>query len=318
VNVPVDIVVVGEALIDLVDPGDDSPALAHSGGSPLNVAVGLARLGQSARFVGRFSHDPFGTVLRGHATRSGVDVTSAVTDTRPSTIALVHLRGGIADYEFFVDGTADFAWTDAELAACAGDPAILHFGSLASWLPPGDTAIARFVADRRARGGVLISYDPNVRPGLQPDPDAARAAVESTLASTHLVKASAEDLRWLYGDRSEAAVAQAWLALGPTLLVVTHGGEGSWAYATGTAPVHRPVPAVAVVDTVGAGDAFMSGLLDGLVRTGATTPSGLADVVTDPDRLAAVLDRAALIAAITCTRAGADPPRLADVDAIRD
>jgi fructokinase len=313
VNVPVDIAIVGEALIDLVDPGDDSPALVHPGGSPLNVAVGLARLGQPARFVGRFSHDPFGTVLRDHAQRSGVDLDSAITDTRPSTIALVHLRDGIADYEFFVDGTADFAWTEAELAACAGDPAILHFGSLASWLPPGDTSIGRFVADQRARGSVLISYDPNVRPRLQPDPAAARAAVEAALPSAHLVKVSADDLRWLYGDQSETALAQSWLALGPILLVVTHGGDGSRTYAAGAAALHRPVPAVPVVDTVGAGDAFVSGLLDGLIRAGATTPSGLAEVVADSERLTAVLDRAALIAAITCSRAGANPPRLAEL-----
>jgi fructokinase len=313
VNGAVDIAIVGEALIDLVDPGDDSPAVAHPGGSPLNVAVGLARLGQSARFVGRFSHDPFGTVLRDHAQRSGVDLQSTVTDARPSTIALVHLRDGIADYEFFVDGTADFAWTEAELAACVGDPAILHFGSLTSWLAPGDTAIARFVADRRARGGVLISYDPNVRPRLQPDPAAARVAVETALPYAHLVKASTDDLRWLYGDRPEMEIARSWLALGPTLLAVTHGGDGSRAYVAGAAAMHRPVPNVAVVDTVGAGDAFMSGLLDGLVRTGATTPLDLREAIADVDRLAAVLDRAALIAAITCSRAGANPPRLAEL-----
>ena len=311
----VDIAIIGEALIDLVDPGDDSPAVAHPGGSPLNVAVGLARLGQPARFVGRFSHDPFGTVLRSHAQRSGVDVDSAITDTRPSTIALVHLRSGVADYEFFVDGTADFAWTGAELAACTGNPAILHFGSLASWLPPGNTAITRFAADRHARGDVLISYDPNVRPRLQADPAAARVAVEAALPSADLVKASIDDLRWLYGDRPEAEVAQSWLALGPRLLVVTHGGDGSRAYVAGAAALQRPVPAVPVVDTVGAGDAFMSGLLDSLVRTGTTTPTGLAAAVADQERLIAVLDRAGLIAAITCSRAGANPPRLAEDEA---
>lgn len=314
-NTSVDIAIIGEALIDLVDPGDDSPAAAHAGGSPLNVAVGLARLGRPVRFVGRFSHDPFGTVLRSHALRSGVDLGSAVTDSRPSTIALVNLRDGVADYEFFVDGTADFAWTEADLAACAGNPTILHFGSLASWLPPGDTAITRFAADRHAQGDVLVSYDPNVRPRLQPDPAAARATVEAALPSAHLVKASSDDLRWLYGDRPEDEVAQSWLALGPRLLVVTHGGDGSRAYAVGAAAVHRPVPPAAVVDTVGAGDAFMSGLLDSLVRTGTATPSGLTEAAADPRRLMAVLDRAGLIAAITCSRTGANPPSLAEVEA---
>ena len=243
VSATVDIAIIGEALIDLVDPGDDSPAIAHPAAARSTWRSGWP--GSASSAVGRaVLPRPVRHGAAQSCGRSGVDMGSAVTDTRPSTVALVHLHDGIADYEFFVDSTADFAWTDAELAACAGDPAILHFGSLASWLPPGDAAIARFVADRRARGDALISYDPNVRPRLQPDAAAARAAVETALPSTHLVKASTDDLRWLYGDRPEAEIAEAWLALGPSLLVVTHGSDGSRAHVAGAVALNRPAPAV--------------------------------------------------------------------------
>lgn len=307
--------VVGEALIDLVDPGDDSPCLAHPGGSPLNVAIGLARLEQPTAFLGRFSPDPLGTVLRNHALRSGVDLRAAVTAAQPSTIALVELVDGSAEYTFSVDGTADFAWGDAELAV---PPSVrgVHFGSLASWLPPGDAVIARHVAALHARGDVLVSYDPNVRPRLQADRAGARDAVESSLRHAHLVKASDEDLRWLYGDEDVAAVAGRWLAAGPSLVVVTRGGEGSLAFG-GAAPVSRPVRPIQLVDTVGAGDSFMSGLLDSLARRGLVSPGALAAAATDADVVGALLDDAALTSAITCSRAGAQPPRRAEVDALR-
>lgn len=307
--------VVGEALIDLVDPGDDSPCLAHPGGSPLNVAIGLARLEQPTAFLGRFSPDPFGTVLRNHARRSGVDLRSAVAAAEPTTIALVELVDGQAEYTFSVAGTADFAWSDAELAV-PPTVRVVHFGSLASWLPPGDAVIGRCVAALREAGDVLVSYDPNVRPRLQADRAAARAAVEASLRHAHLVKASDEDLRWLYGDEAAEAVAARWLDLGPALVVVTRGGSGSVAFGGGT-PVARPVRPVALVDTVGAGDSFMSGLLDALARRDLVSPGALRAAAGEADVVGDVLDDAALVSAITCSRAGAQPPRRAEVDALR-
>lgn len=309
--------VVGEALIDLVDPGDDSPCLAHPGGSPLNVAIGLARLEQPTVFFGRFSRDPFGTVLRNHAARSAVDLSHAVVDSRPSTIAAVTLVDGVAQYEFSVDGTADFAWTGEELSALPAGASIVHFGSLASWLSPGSRAVARRIGELHAAGSVLISYDPNVRPRLQPDRAAARADVEDALRHAHVVKASDEDLRWLYADEPVTEVAARWLAAGPSLVVVTRGADGPVAFTAGAAPVQRPVHPVAVVDTVGAGDAFMSGLLDGLARRGVTSPQRLGSTLADPALVADVVDAASLVAALTCARAGAAPPRRAELDAAR-
>ncbi|MFN2518606.1 MAG: carbohydrate kinase [Jatrophihabitantaceae bacterium] len=308
--------VIGEALVDLVDPGDDTACTARAGGSPLNVAVGLARLDQDVAFVGRFSTDPFGTVLRNHATRSGVDTSLAVEGRQPSTIALVRLEDGVARYEFSIDATVDFQWADSELAALPPTVRWVHFGSLASWMAPGDAAIARRVAALHAAGSVILSYDPNVRPPLQPEAASARDQVERALRYAHLVKASAEDVAWLYGAQSPESVAQRWLAAGPGLVVITHGGEGATAFVPDAAPLDRPVYPAAVVDTVGAGDAFTAGLLDALGRRNISAPHLLAGL-RNPAMLAAVLDEAALVAALTCTRAGANPPWRSEVEPLR-
>lgn len=296
------IAVLGEALIDLVETGDDAPRLARPGGSPYNVAIGLARLGRPTSFVGRLSHDPLGTILRNHATRSGVDLSLSRDAREPTTVALVEIDdGGAARYRVGVDGTADFQWTDAELADVPADIAALHFGSLASWTPPGDAAIHRRVAALRET--TFVSYDPNVRPHLQPDAATARAQVERTLPHAHLVKTSEEDISWLYPGADADEIARSWLGLGPTAVLVTRGGNGSAAH-TATERVTRPVTRIDVVDTVGAGDAFTSGLLDALARRGLLTPTAAFDAAT----LAELLDDAARVAAITCSRAGANPP----------
>jgi fructokinase len=306
--------VIGEALIDLVDPGNGNACAAHPGGSPLNVAIGLARLGQPVAFVGRFSRDPFGTVLRNHAARSGVDLTLAVQGPQPSTIALVDMKDGIARYEFSVDGTVDFQWADSELAHLPPSVGWVHYGSLASWLPPGDEVIARRIAALRAAGDVVVSYDPNVRPQLQPDAAIARDQVEQSLPNAHLVKASLEDLQYLYPGEAVAKVAKRWLTAGPEIVIVTRGGDGAIAFTADTAPVERPVYPAPAIDTVGAGDAFTSGLLDALARREITSVSRLRELHR-PETLAAVIDDAGVVAGLTTTRPGADPPRRSEVEA---
>lgn len=301
---PGTIAVLGEALIDVVETGDDDPRLARPGGSPYNVAIGLARLERPTAFVGRLSRDPFGIILRNHAERSGVDLTLAVDAHEPSTVALVELEGGVARYQFGVDGTADFRWTESELALVPDDVAALHFGSLASWTLPGSIAIAHRVA--ALRDNVLISYDPNVRPHLQPEPAAARKEIEQALPLAHLVKASDEDLAYLYPGADVDDIARRWLTLGPVLVVITRGGDGSSAH-TAEVRAARPVHPVTIADTVGAGDAFTSGLLDALAERDLLDAGRLAGL--GAPALEAILDDAALIAAITCSRAGANPPR---------
>ncbi len=305
------IAVIGEALIDLVETGDDEPRLARPGGSPYNVAIGLARLGRATHFVGRLSRDPLGALLRNHALRSGVELSLSIDADEPSTVALVELDAdGGAQYRFGVDGTADFRWTDAELATIPADVSAVHFGSLASWLAPGDAAITRRVAALRA-AGAAVSYDPNVRPRLQPDAAAARAQIEAAIPLANLVKTSEEDVAWLRPGEPIAGVAEAWLALGPAAVVVTRGAQGSTAFTAAGAITRPPVP-VDVVDTVGAGDAFTSGLLDALAGRGLLTPAGIATA-----SFGELLDDAGLVAALTCSRAGANPPRRAELDAFR-
>ncbi|MGH8960183.1 MAG: carbohydrate kinase family protein [Jatrophihabitantaceae bacterium] len=301
--------VIGEALIDLVH-GADGTATPRPGGSPLNVAIGLARLHQPTAFLGRFGGDEYGRLLRAHAADSGVDLRRAIAAAEPSTVAAVHLDDhGAAQYEFTVEGTADFAWTDGELTI-GPSVRVVHFGSLASWLPPGDAVVARRIAELNSAGAAVISYDPNVRPHLQPDAGAARAQVEGSLRHAHVVKASDEDVRYLYGDEPVADVARRWQASGPGLVVITRGADGPLALANGTL-LARPSFPIELVDTVGAGDAFTSGLLDALVRRDVTTPERLIRLTGSV--LADVLDEGALVAAITCSRAGANPPTRAEL-----
>ena len=307
--------VVGEALIDLAAPADDGASIARPGGSPMNVAIGLARLGQPTAFAGRLSDDPIGTLLRRHLMRSGVDLRHLTQAADPSTIALVELSGGQARYEFSLRG-ADFQWTADELAFLPGGALAVHFGSLASWLPPGAAAIAAAVSRLRADGSILISYDPNVRPSLLPDTAAARRQIEASIGLAHVVKASSEDLAWLYGAQTAEAAAERWLDLGAELVVITAGPDGATAWTRGHSPVTRPAFPSPLADTVGAGDAFMSGLLDALARRSLLAPASLARL-GDAGTLASILDDASLVAGITISRPGADPPRRAEVDALR-
>ena len=280
----------------------------------MNVTIGLSRLGQLTAFVGRVSEDPIGTVLRLHLEHSGVDLRHVVRASDPGTIALVELSSGQARYQFSERG-ADFQWSPAELEFLPGEARAVHFGSLASWLAPGAAAIAAAIGRLRRDGSVLISYDPNVRPALLPDARAARQQIEHSVSLAHVVKASTEDLQWLYEGEPAAAVARRWLDLGARVVAVTAGPAGATAWAQGRAPVSSPAYPGPVVDTVGAGDAFMSGLLDALARRELLAPDRLA-ALTDAGTLAGVLADAGLIAGITCGRPGADPPRRAEADAL--
>ena len=311
-HAPPTFVVIGEALIDLATPAEDGSAIARPGGSPMNVAVGLARLGERTAFAGRLSRDPFGTILRRHLERSAVGLQHVVAAAEPSTIALVELAAGHATYQFSLG--ADFNWSAGELAFLPGGARAVHFGSLASWLPPGDAAIAEAVSRLRRDESALISYDPNVRPTLQPDHVSARHQIEQSIGLSHVVRASLDDVRWLYGQNADAdAVARRWLALGAGLVVVTMGADGATGWAQGQLPVSRPAFQADVMDTVGAGDAFTSGLLDALARRDLLAPDRLV-ALCDAALVADVIDDASRIAGITCSRPGANPPSRAEAD----
>ncbi|HEX8857316.1 MAG TPA: carbohydrate kinase [Thermoleophilaceae bacterium] len=304
--------VIGEALIDLVPTGPGQYR-AHPGGSPFNVAVALARLGNRTALMARLSDHGFGRLLRETATGEGVDLSASARAAELTTLAAVSMdMPGQASYEFYSEGTADWQWSTAELRKRPTDTAVLHFGSIASWTPPGSKRIDQLVAEARARNGVLVSYDPNIRPHLLDAPTRGRRLVERSVRRSHVVKASREDIEWLYPSRSVDDIATRWNDLGAELVVVTEGPNGATAFREGTEALHRPGRAVEVVDTIGAGDAFTAGLLSGLVRRALHAPQQVAAI---PDgALAEVVDEAVLVSSLTCGRAGADPPRLASAE----
>ena len=301
-------VVVGEAVVDLVGRPGERTFMAHPGGSPANVALGLARLGAPVTLSTRLGEDAFGQMLRSHLEASGVKLEAGSRPDAATSLAIALLDDGVATYDFRID------WEIDTLPTLPADTWCLHTGSLATVLPPGDQVVMELVRGERSRGHVTVSYDPNVRPAVLRDAARAQPRIERVVSDVDVVKVSDEDLRWLYPGEPDDDVARRWLAMGPLLVVVTRAGEGVHAV-TRAHQVNRPAMAVDLVDTVGAGDAYMSGLLDGL-RLGDLLGGGRRDALAavDESTLIGVLDRAAAVAAITCSRPGANPPTQREVE----
>jgi fructokinase len=304
------VLVVGEALIDLLVEDDPRHPTAYPGGSPANTAISLARLGTSVAFAGRFGNDRFGDLLLANLGENGVHLGYAVDADEPSSLAVV-TRGtsGAAFYGFHVAGTADWAWTEGELPEDppAGMRAV-HAGSLAVALPPGaDTVAAWF---RRQRGRCTTSLDPNIRPALVGPREDYLPRLESLVEASDIVKVSHDDLEWAYPGSDPVEIAHWWQKQGPTLVVVTLGDAGSTGVHDGRA-THQSAPSTTVVDTVGAGDAFSGGLLHWLCTHDRIGPDHLARLTSD--ELRAALNYANTVAALACEHPGADPPRENDV-----
>ncbi|MEU6401910.1 carbohydrate kinase [Streptomyces sp. NPDC046985] len=298
------IVVAGEALIDLVPRGagalaDLKPAL---GGGPYNTAVALGRLGARTAFCSRVSRDAFGEALLDGLRRARVDVSGVQRGPEPTTLAVATVGDdGSAAYNFYVDGTADRLFTvPAELPP--GTRAV-SFGTCSLVLEPGASAYEELMRTAAAQG-VFTALDPNVRAGLIPDPDAYRARFRGWLPSVTLLKLSEEDARWLGGSPRD------WLAAGPSAVVVTHGGDGLTVHTADGGEHHVPGEKVDVVDTIGAGDTVTAALLHGLAERDALCAEDLAGLgAAGWTRL---LRFAARAAAVTCSRAGAEPPYAAE------
>jgi len=301
--------VVGEALIDLVvAETDPTRPVAHPGGSPMNVAVTLGRLESPVAFLGRLSGDAFGELLRGHLKASGVDLRWSVDAVEPTSLAVVSVApDGGANYRFHVHATADWQWSASELAAVPGFDAV-HAGSLGLALEPGGPVVEQWLAG--LSGTTTISLDPNVRPELLGDRDRYRARLDRWLSFADLVKISDEDLEWALPGSDAAELARSWVVQGRRLVVVTRGGEGSRVFGSGfefTVAAHR----VDLVDTVGAGDSFSGALLNWLDRAGRLRPDALARLHESEAR--AAVEFASAVAAATCSRAGANPPRRSEL-----
>ena len=316
------ITVCGELVIDLIPAGAAAPGsalqyTAFPGGNALNVAVAAARLGTTVHLMSRVGPGPFGSLLREHAARNGVATDAMLDAPEPVSLAVVDLADdGSASYSFHTVGAADWQWTLEELQQhLPAGTRIVHVGSISSWTPPGSAHILDLVARTRASGGALVSFDPNVRASLIGDEPAVRAQIDRLRRTADIVKVSAEDLEWLEPGADLDEAATRWAAEGPALVVVTDGGGPLRAARPGRPLVRRQPPSVTVVDTVGAGDSFAAGLFSGLVRTGTLHHDALAGL---PDEhLVPLLDDAALVAALACTRPGADPPTAAELAAAR-
>ncbi|MFI7481000.1 carbohydrate kinase [Kocuria sp. M1R5S2] len=305
--------VIGEALVDVVSKRGQEPR-AHAGGSPMNVAVGLARLGRQVQFLGRWGEDPYGAQVEAHLRDNGV-LLPFDADTRPTSVAEAVIgEDGAATYDFRLDWSLDLS--DEQLRELLRDTDLLHVGSIGAMLEPGASKVLHAV--ELAHGTSLISYDPNCRPSIIPDSSAARARAEQLVGLADVVKASDEDLLWLYPNRSIEDSAAAWLAIGAELVVVTRGPLGPWALTRETAPRGVEVPAArtTVVDTVGAGDSFMAALLAWLTDhgcSGAQARRRLGDL--DAARVHDLLVFAAAAAGVTVSRTGADLPRADEIPA---
>jgi len=296
--------VIGEALVDVVRRPDGSQS-AHPGGSPANVAFGLARLGRRAELLTHLGDDAYGALVRDHVESSGATIASASAAPSTSVATATLDAHGVATYDF------DLTWDIADDATTLPDPLVVHTGSIAAVLEPGATAVARLLV--AAREGATITYDPNVRPSLMGDRAQAAARIEHLVALSDVVKVSDEDLAWLFPGEQPADAAHRWLGLGPALVVVTLGADGALAALRDGVSAVPPVT-VEVVDTVGAGDSFMSGLIDGLWShdlLGGHRREALRAI--DSVTVGSILGRCAQIAGITVSRAGANPPTSAEL-----
>jgi fructokinase len=298
------VLVVGEALADVViSPGGRR---VHPGGSPANVAVGLARLGVPVTLLTQVGADRAGGLIRDHLGRNAVDLINAGRGQRTGVAQARFDAAGSASYEFLLEWDPDAAVTAPALAATGAS--CLHTGSIAATLQPGAATVRALL--EQAGTSVTISYDPNCRPSQMGDPIRTRAQVESLVSLSHVVKASAEDVQWLYPAVRHSEVARHWLRLGPAIVIITGGATGSWAVARAGA-IRVPAVPTPVVDTLGAGDSFTAAVLAGLARRdllGGHRTDQLRGLAADD--LTGLLADASRAAAVTCSRAGADPPYL--------
>ena len=269
------------------------------GGGPANTAKAIARLGYSTYFVGGISTDGYGRMIETELRDSGVDLSLVVRRDLPTALAIASIDdNGLARYEFELEGSASFAFDQSWLPQ--DEPDVIHIGSVATLLEPGASELLHWLSEKSAP----IVFDPNVRPSIQGDQGLYRAAVERWLDYATVVKMSEDDFRWLYSE-SEEELVRSWIGRGVSIVIVTRAEKGLSAY---SADFEISVDAVSVevVDTVGAGDTIGAVVVEGLLQYGLP---GL-----NMQTLSIVLSRAAKAASITCSRAGANPPWLEELD----
>ncbi len=297
----------GDALIDFVPviaaDGRDA-ARPAVGGSCLNVAVGIARLGVGAGFVGGISTDLFGCMIADHAAASGVDLRHAERTAHQTTLAFVRIVGSESQYAFYDAGTATANWSYQRGSVPFDAVEAVHIGSTTLVRERGAAEASALIAD--AGRSATISFDPNCRPNLVEDQNAYRARMSAFAAGADIVKMSDVDFDYLYAGEACVDRANAMLARGTSLVVVTRGTKGVQAWHCQLGAIEVRAPAVEVIDTIGAGDSFQAALLFALAQLNRIEREKLKAIGAGELRIA--LAFACQCAALTCTRAGADPP----------
>ena len=306
------IVICGESLLDVFQNGTTPNGLhldAVVGGSPLNVAAGVQRMGGRAVFLGAVSRDFLGDRILASIEQEGISTEALVRCDAPTTLSLVGVdAAGVPSYRFYGHGGADRQLLPEHLAALPAQVAAIHFGSYGCVVEPIGSTLRALVEARHR--DTVISFDPNVRLNVEPSHAVWREHIEWMASRTHLLKLSDEDFERLYPGENIEALAARWLGAGVALVMMTRGGEGAFAW-TKAGRVQVAAPKVTVQDTVGAGDTFQAATLIALAEIGRLSPQTLAGISLD--EVSRVADFAARAAAITCTRRGPDLPRRAEL-----
>ncbi|SFH71535.1 carbohydrate kinase [Bradyrhizobium sp. Gha] len=297
----------GDALIDFVPTRNAEgreAVMPAVGGSCLNVAIGMARLGAPTGFVGGISTDMFGRMIAEHAVASNVDLGLATRGDHHTTLAFVRIVAGESNYAFYDAETATRNWTFLRGTIPFNKVEAVHVGSTTLVNDQGAAETKALITDAKASS--TISFDPNCRPNLVKDKPAYLARMNEFAASADLIKMSDVDFAYLFGEESYQQRAGAMLGRGPSLVVVTRGNNGAIAWHAKAGQIEVEAPKIEVADTIGAGDSFQAALLFALYKQERIARAQLKDI--GPDELRRALSFAANCAGLTCTRPGADPP----------
>jgi fructokinase len=317
------ILVIGEALIDLIENRYQAGGFnAVVGGANANVALALARRGTKHQFLGRISNDRFGKIIRERLESNHVQLGHSVDAQELTTLAVVSIdSNGVPSYSFYVNGTADWGWTEAELPTDVElenmHATAIQFGCLTMAMQPSSAVIEKWARDHFNQKSVTISHDINMRPALGFDAAEERVRVERLNQISHIIKASDEDIEWLYGLDKGAnvdGIVAEWIGETERIVLVTRGADGTSIYRKRTARVDVPSRKINVVDTVGAGDTFCANLLGQLSDADAlgSDPFDRLENLSDAD-LQEFVRVASVAASITCERAGCEPPTSVDL-----
>ncbi len=298
----------GESLIDMIPTATVTGAegfVPHSGGAVFNTAIALGRLGVQTGMLSGVSTDMFGRQLVDGLKASHVDTSHLIMSERPTTLAFVRLVGGHATYDFYDENSAGRMLSPEDMPALSGEVSALYFGGISLACEPGAEAYASLL-ERNAQGRAVM-LDPNIRPGFIRDIACYRARLDRMMALSDIVKVSDEDLNWLISEPlSLREKTERLMAKGPSVVILTRGGEGATGYLASGEEVQVCAVKAEIADTVGAGDTFNAGILAKLSELGQLHKSGLADLSADV--LTKALEHGAQVAAITVSRAGANPP----------